>query len=67
MRVHREDLGTVANTVASNYWSDACSPCVVGHVCWRTSTRKLYALAAHGRAALAARSVYDAAHSVGGS
>jgi CRP-like cAMP-binding protein len=43
MRVHGEDLGTVANTVASNYRSHVCSPCVVGHVCWRTSPRELHA------------------------
>jgi hypothetical protein len=36
MRVHGEDLGTVANTVAANYCSRVCSPCVVGHVCRRT-------------------------------
>ena len=34
MRVHREDLGTVAYTVAvaANYCSHVCRPCVLAYI-----------------------------------
>jgi hypothetical protein len=37
MRVHREDLGTVAHTVASNYRSHVCSPCALAYITTRNA------------------------------